>query len=92
MAACRPWLEAELAVVRPRVLVCLGATAAQSLLGKQFRVTKERGTWVDSELAERVTATIHPSAILRQRDDESRHRELDAFVDDLRIVAAVLRS
>src|SRR5437763_2451135 len=91
-AACRPWLEAELAVVRPRVLVCLGATAAQSLLGKQFRVTKERGTWVDSELAERVTATIHPSAILRQRDDESRHRELDAFVDDLRIVAAVLRS
>ena len=91
-AACRPWLEAELAVVRPRVLVCLGATAAQSLLGKQFRVTKERGTWVDSELAERVTATVHPSAILRQRDDESRHAEMAAFVDDLRIVAAVLRA
>jgi uracil-DNA glycosylase len=88
--ACRPWLESELAVVRPRVLVCLGATAAQSLLGKQFRVTKERGRWLESELAEYVTATIHPSSILRQRDDESRHRELDGFVEDLRLVASVL--
>jgi DNA polymerase len=90
MMACRPWLEAELAVVKPRVVVCLGATAAQALLGKQFRVTKERGTWVESDLAERVTATIHPSAILRQRDDESRHREFASFVDDLEVVAAVL--
>jgi uracil-DNA glycosylase len=88
--ACRPWVEAEIALVRPRVLVCLGATAAQSLLGKQFRVTKERGTWVDSDLAERVTATIHPSSILRQQDEESRRREMDAFVDDLEMVAAVL--
>jgi uracil-DNA glycosylase len=88
--ACRPWVEAEIAVVGPRVLVCLGATAAQSLLGKQFRVTKERGTWVDSDLAERVTATIHPSSILRQQDEESRRREMDAFVDDLEMVAAVL--
>jgi DNA polymerase len=88
--ACRPWLEAELAVVQPQVLVCLGATAAQSLLGKQFRVTKERGTWVESDLAEHVTATIHPSAILRQQDDESRHAEMAAFVDDLRLVASVL--
>jgi uracil-DNA glycosylase len=88
--ACRPWLEAELAAVRPRVLVCLGATAAQSLLGKQFRVTKERGRWLDSDLAEHVTATIHPSAILRQRDTESRHRELAAFVADLELVARVL--
>jgi len=88
--ACRPWLEAELAVVRPRVLICLGATAAQSLLGKQFRVTKERGRWLDSDLAEHVTATIHPSAILRQRDTESRHRELAAFVADLELVAGVL--
>jgi DNA polymerase len=88
--ACRPWLESELQVVQPRVLVCLGATAAQSLLGKQFRVTKERGRWLESELAEYVTATIHPSSILRQRDDESRHRELDGFVNDLRLVAAVL--
>ena len=84
--ACKPWLEAELEVVRPRVLVCLGATAAQSLLGKQFRVTKERGRWLESDLAEYVTATIHPSAILRQQDTESRHRELAAFVADLRLV------
>jgi uracil-DNA glycosylase len=90
LAACRPWLDAELAVLTPRVVVCLGATAAQSLLGKQFRVTQHRGEWLDSDLAERVTATIHPSAILRQRDDESRRREFDAFVDDLRLVAAVL--
>jgi uracil-DNA glycosylase len=88
--ACRPWLEAELRVLKPRVLVCLGATAAQSLLGKQFRVTKERGRWLDSDLAEHVTATIHPSAILRQRDDESRHAELARFVEDLRLVATVL--
>jgi uracil-DNA glycosylase len=90
LAACRPWLEAELAVVRPRVLVCLGATAAQSLLGRQFRVTRQRGEWVESDLAEHVTATIHPSAILRQQDDESRHREMRAFVEDLRLVSSVL--
>jgi uracil-DNA glycosylase len=88
--ACRPWLEAEIAVVQPHVLVCLGATAAQSLLGKQFRVTKERGRWLESELAERVTATIHPSAILRQRDRESREREMQLFVEDLRLVATEL--
>jgi uracil-DNA glycosylase len=88
--ACRPWLEAEIAVVQPRVLVCLGATAAQSLLGKQFRVTKERGRWLESELAERVTATIHPSAILRQRDVESRRREMQLFIEDLRLVATEL--
>ncbi|HZD86388.1 MAG TPA: UdgX family uracil-DNA binding protein [Gaiellaceae bacterium] len=90
LAACRPWLEAELAVVRPRVLVCLGATAAQSLLGRRFRVTRQRGEWVESDLAEHVTATIHPSAILRQRDDESRHAEMNAFVEDLKLVASVL--
>jgi uracil-DNA glycosylase len=88
--ACRPWLERELEVVQPRVLVCLGATAAQSLLGKQFRVTKERGRWLESDLAEYVTATIHPSSILRQRDDESRHREMAGFVEDLRLIATVL--
>jgi len=92
MAACRPWLEAELAVVRPEVLVCLGATAAQSLLGRQFRVTKQRGEWLDSDLAEHVTATIHPSAILRQRDAELRHQEMSKFVDDLKLVASVLES
>jgi uracil-DNA glycosylase len=90
LAACRPWLEAELDVVRPRVLVCLGATAAQSLLGRDFRVTQHRGEWVDSDLADLVTATIHPSAILRQRDDEARHAEMDAFVSDLQVVAKVL--
>jgi DNA polymerase len=90
IAACRPWLEGELAVVKPRVVVCLGATAAQSLLGKQFRVTKQRGEWVESELAEFVTATIHPSAILRQRTDADRHAEMEKFVDDLKLVASVL--
>ena len=90
VAACRPWLDAELEAVHPEVLVCLGATAAQALLGRQFRVTKERGTWVDSELAPRVTATIHPSSILRQRTDEDRHREMAGFVEDLKLVAGVL--
>jgi DNA polymerase len=88
LAACRPWLEAELAAVKPRVLVCLGATAAQSLLGRDFRVTKQRGEWVDSDLAEHVTATIHPSAILRAGDD--RDAEMKAFVEDLKLVASVL--
>jgi DNA polymerase len=88
--ACRPWLEAEIEVVRPKVLVCLGATAAQSLLGKQFRVTKQRGEWIESDWAEHVTATIHPSAILRQRDDESRRTEMAKLVADLKKVAAVL--
>ena len=76
--------------MRPRVLVCLGATAAQALLGRQFRVTRQRGEWVESDLADHVTATIHPSAILRQRDDESRHKEMEAFVSDLKLVASVL--
>ena len=91
MTACRPWLESELEVVKPRVLVCLGATAAQSLLGKQFRVTKQRGELIDSPLAEHVTATIHPSAVLRQRDDEARKQEFAGLVEDLRKVAALLR-
>jgi uracil-DNA glycosylase len=90
LAACRPWLEAELEVLKPRVLVCLGATAAQSLLGRDFRVTQHRGEWIDSDLADLVTATIHPSAILRQRDDEARHEEMEAFVRDLEVVARVL--
>jgi DNA polymerase len=85
--ACKPWLEAELAVVKPDVLVCLGATAAQALLGRQFRVTRQRGELVDSPLAPHVTATVHPSSILRADD---RDAELAAFVDDLRKVAALL--
>ncbi|HJV29145.1 MAG TPA: UdgX family uracil-DNA binding protein [Gaiellaceae bacterium] len=87
LAACRPWLDAELAVVQPRVLVCLGATAAQALLGRAFRVTKQRGTPVDSTLAEVVMATIHPSAILRAED---RDAEYAGFVDDLERVVALL--
>jgi uracil-DNA glycosylase len=88
--ACRPWLEAELAVVRPRIVVALGATAAQSLLGKDFRVTKERGEVLDSPLADHLVATVHPSSILRQRDDDARRAELAAFVADLRVVAKLL--
>jgi uracil-DNA glycosylase family protein len=87
--ACRPWLEAELAVVQPRVLVLLGAVAAQSLLGREFRVTQNRRKLIESELAEAVTATIHPSAILRG-DPERREAEFAAFVDDLRFVAGLL--
>jgi uracil-DNA glycosylase len=89
MTACRPWLEAELAVVRPRVLVLLGATAAQTLLGRQFRVTQWRGLFVDSDLAEAVTATVHPSSILRGEPSE-REANFAAFVDDLRVVAKLL--
>jgi uracil-DNA glycosylase family protein len=90
IAACRPWLDAELAVVKPRVLVPMGATAAQALLGRQFRVTKDRGRRVDSDLAPVVIATIHPSAILRAQD-EDRDREYRGLVEDLRTVAAALR-
>ena len=89
VAACRPWLDAELAVVRPDVLVCLGATAAQALLGRQFRVTKQRGHPVDSDLAPVVLATIHPSAILRMEGAE-REAELAALVADLRVAAGHL--
>ena len=91
IAACRPWLDAELRVVQPTALVCLGATAAQALLGRQFRVTRERGRLLDSELAPLTLATVHPSSILRAPDEESRHRERAAFVDDLRVIATALR-
>lgn len=91
IAACRPWLDAELAVARPEVVVCLGATAAQALLGKRFRVTRQRGQMIPSTLAPFVTATVHPSSILRAPDDESRHREMELFVADLKRVGAVLR-
>jgi DNA polymerase len=90
ITACRPWLEAEIAVVRPQVITCLGATAAQALLGRAFRVTRQRGEFVPSPLAPYVTATIHPSAILRAPDDAARREETRRFVEDLRKVAAVL--
>jgi uracil-DNA glycosylase family protein len=89
VAACRPWLDAELALLKPKVLVCLGATAAQALLGRQFRVSKDRGVPVDSELAPVVMATVHPSSILRSDDREA---EMAMFVEDLRRVAEVLRA
>jgi DNA polymerase len=92
MAACRPWLEAELEVVEPDVVVCLGATAAQALIGRDFRVSRQRGELVDSPLARYVLATVHPSSILRQRDDASREAEYAAFVEDLRAVPPLLKS
>jgi DNA polymerase len=88
--ACQPWLEAEIAVVKPRVLVCLGATAAQALLGKDFRVSRQHGEFVQSDLAPLVTATVHPSSILRARDEDARRTEMQGFVADLGNVAAKL--
>jgi uracil-DNA glycosylase len=90
LAACRPWLDAELAVVQPKVVVALGATAAQALLGRQFRVTKQRGTPVESDLAQHVVATVHPSSILRQETDADRAAAMDEFVADLKVVAKLL--
>jgi DNA polymerase len=90
IAACRPWLDAELEVVKPKVLVCLGATAAQALLGRQFRVTKQRGIPVESELAPHVIATLHPSSILRQETEEDRRAAMVDFVSDLKVVAKLL--
>jgi uracil-DNA glycosylase family protein len=84
IAACRPWLEAELRLVKPALLICLGATAAQSIFGSTFRVTRERGKVLESELTPRVLATVHPSSLLRQPDEESREREYGLFVADLR--------
>lgn len=88
--ACRPWLEAEVTVIRPEIIVALGATAAQGLLGRDFRVTRQRGEIHDSELGPLVTATVHPSSILRQQDDASRQAERAAFVEDLKKVARFL--
>ena len=84
IAACRPWLEAELRLVKPKLLVCLGATAGQAVFGPSFRVTRERGKVLSSKLAPRVLATVHPSSLLRQPDEESRQREYKRFVSDLR--------
>ena len=84
IAACRPWLDAEIASIKPVAIVCLGATAAQALLGKTFRVTARRGEFIESSLAPYVMATVHPSAILRAPDDESRHNEKQKFIADLK--------
>lgn len=91
VSACRPWLEAEIAVTRPEVVVLLGATAAQGVLGRDFRVTQHRGEWLSSEIAPNVLATVHPSSILRAPDAESRHEEMRKFVDDLKVAAQLIR-
>jgi uracil-DNA glycosylase family protein len=92
IAACRPWLETEIALVKPAVVVCLGATAAQALIGRDFRVSRQRGHFVtQSPLAPWVTATVHPSSILRAPDEDSRRAEMKLFVQDLRKIAAKLR-
>jgi len=91
IAACKPWLLAEVQVIHPDVLVCLGATAAQALLGRSFKVTQMRGQILQHELAPAVMATVHPSSILRAPDDETRHREMELFVRDLRRIAPLLQ-
>ncbi len=91
IAACRPWLEAEIALVKPKVVVALGATAAQALLGAKFRVTKQRGEFIESALAPYVVATVHPSSILRAPDEETRRLEYRLFVDDLKKLARVIK-
>jgi DNA polymerase len=91
ISACRPWLEAEIKAIKPEVVVLLGATAAQGVLGSQFRVTRQRGQWVQSNFAPLVMATVHPSSILRAPDDDSRHEEMRKFVADLRIVATQIK-
>ena len=88
--ACRPWLEAEMAIIKPRIIVCLGATAAQSILGPQYRLTRERGKFVEHPWAPLVTATVHPSAILRAPDDDQRHEEYRKFILDLKRVRETL--
>ena len=90
IAACLPWLEAEIAAVKPRVIVALGATAARALFGKAFRVTKERGKPVPSRLAPFALATVHPSSLLRAPDEETRHREIERFIEDLKKTAEML--
>jgi len=89
IAACRPWLDAEVAVLKPRVLVCLGATAAQALLGRDFRISRQRGELVDSPLAPNAIATVHPSSILRGENRELEYRE---FVRDLEKIATLIRA
>ena len=90
--ACKPWLQAEIAVVKPALVVCLGATAAQALLGRSFSVTRQRGLVLKSDFAPRVMATVHPSSVLRARDEDDRHEQMERFVEDLKKVALSIRS
>jgi DNA polymerase len=88
--ACRPWLDGEIERVRPKAIVCLGATAAQALLGRDFRVSRERGEWIASELAPFVMATVHPASVLRSPDEATRHAEIERFFADIVKAASVL--
>jgi DNA polymerase len=90
IAACRPWLDAEIGELQPNVIVCLGATAAQALLGKDFRVTLHRGAFVESNLARYVMATVHPSSILRAPDEKTRQAEMERFIGDLKKISRVI--
>jgi uracil-DNA glycosylase len=90
ITACRPWLNSEINVIQPRAIICLGSTAAQAILGPKFRVSVQRGIFVPSELAEYVTATVHPSSILRAPSDEARRTERERFVEDLRKIREAL--
>ena len=90
ITACRPWLESEIRVIKPRAIICLGSTAAQAILGPKFKVSIQRGQFVDSPLAEFVTATVHPSSILRAPSDEARRAERERFVEDLKKIRAAL--
>ena len=90
ISACKPWLDEEISAVKPQVVVLLGATAAQGILGRSFRVTQHRGEWLQSDIAPNVMATIHPSSILRAPDDDARHEEMGRFIADLKKVAGVI--
>ena len=90
IAACRRWLDAEIAALQPKVIVCLGATAAQALLGRNFRVTQHRGEFIESTLAPYVMATVHPSSILRAPDEETRHQEMKRFIEDLKKISPLV--
>jgi uracil-DNA glycosylase family protein len=92
IAACRPWLDAEIAALHPKIIVCLGATAAQSLLGRDFRVTQHRGEFLKSSLAPIVMATVHPSSILRAPDEQTGYAEMKRFIADLKKIAQALHS
>lgn len=88
--ACLPWLEAEIDLVRPEVIACLGATAARVLIGRDFRVSRQHGEFVESELAPHLTATVHPSSILRRPTREERHAEMSLLIEDMRRIAKVM--
>jgi uracil-DNA glycosylase family protein len=92
ITACRPWLEAEVAVIKPRAIICLGSTAAQAVIGPKFRVSVQRAQFVESELAPFVTATVHPSSILRAPTDDARHEEMRRFAEDLKKIWKALSS